>query len=61
MDLFEVKNKYVQLYRSKQIFANSVNTDEMGHNEPSHQDLHCLPFCHSVSISNQDPYFTQYQ
>ena len=26
-------------------FANSVDPDEMACNEPSHQDLHCLPFC----------------
>ena len=26
------------------ILANIVNTDEMGHNGQSHQDLHCLPF-----------------
>ena len=25
-------------------FANSVDPDEMAHNEPSQQDLHCLPF-----------------
>ena len=25
-------------------FAKSVDPDEMAHNEPSHQDLHCLPF-----------------
>ena len=25
-------------------FANSVDPDETAHNEPSHQDLHCLPF-----------------
>ena len=24
-------------------FANSVDPDEMAHNEPSHLDLHCLP------------------
>ena len=24
--------------------TNSVDPDEMAHNEPSHQDLHCLPF-----------------
>ena len=23
--------------------ANSVESDEMAHNEPSHLDLHCLP------------------
>ena len=23
----------------------SVEHDEMAHNEPSHQDVHCLPFC----------------
>ena len=26
-------------------FANSVDPDETAHHEPSHQDLHCLPFC----------------
>ena len=26
-------------------FANNVDPDEMAHDEPSHQDLHCLPFC----------------
>ena len=25
--------------------ANSVDPDKTAHNEPSHQDLHCLPFC----------------
>ena len=25
--------------------AKSVDPDETAHNEPSHQDLHCLPFC----------------
>ena len=24
--------------------ANKVDPDETAHNEPSHQDLHCLPF-----------------
>ena len=24
-------------------FANSLDLDEMAHNEPPHQDLHCLP------------------
>ena len=24
-------------------FANSVDLDEVAHNEPPHQDLHCLP------------------
>ena len=24
-------------------FANSANLDEVAHNEPPHQDLHCLP------------------
>ena len=27
------------------IFANSVDPNETVHNEPSHQDLHCLPLC----------------
>ena len=26
-------------------FANGIDPDEMAHNEPSHQDLHFLPFC----------------
>ena len=26
-------------------FENSVDPDETAHNEPSHQDLQCLPFC----------------
>ena len=26
-------------------FANSIDPDEMALNEPSHLDLHCLPFC----------------
>ena len=26
-------------------YANSVDPDEMAHNEPSHQDLHCLLSC----------------
>ena len=26
-------------------FANSVDPDEVAHNEPPHQDLHCLPSC----------------
>ena len=28
--------------------ANSVDPDEMAHYEPSHLDLHCLPFCSSL-------------
>ena len=24
-------------------FANSIDLDEVAHNEPSHLDLHCLP------------------
>ena len=26
-------------------FANSINFDEVAHNEPPHLDLHCLPSC----------------
>ena len=26
-------------------FANSVDLDEVAHNEPPHQDLHCLLSC----------------
>ena len=35
-----------QPYRPKNdTFANSEDPDEMAQNEPSHHDLHCLPFC----------------
>ena len=27
-------------------FANSVHLDEVAHNEPPHQGLHCLPSSH---------------
>ena len=27
-------------------FANSADPDETAHNETSHQDLYCLPFCY---------------
>ena len=30
------------------LLANRVDPDEMAHNEPSHLDLHCLPFRYSV-------------
>ena len=29
----------------KETYANSVDPDEMVHNELSHQDQHCLPKC----------------
>ena len=29
----------------KQFLTNSADNDETAHNEPSHQDLHCLLFC----------------
>ena len=32
-------------YRKKKYFANSLDPDETAHLEPSHQDLHYLPFC----------------
>ena len=28
------------------IFPNNADPDETAHNELSHQDLHCLPFCY---------------
>ena len=31
--------------RLKQIHPTSLDPDEIARNEPSHQDLHCLPFC----------------
>ena len=40
-----VPNRFVsqkQKQNGKNRMANSVDPDEMAHNEPSHQDLHCL-------------------
>ena len=31
-------------------FANSVDLDEVAHNEPPHLDLHCLPLVFEFSI-----------
>ena len=31
------------LETKKDKFANNVDPDEVAHNEPPHQDLHCLP------------------
>ena len=31
-------------------FAKSADPDEMARNEPSHQDLHCLPFCFNFTL-----------
>ena len=36
-------------------FANSVDPDELAHNEPSHQDLHCLTFSLSTLQRNFFP------
>ena len=33
------------LQTNTDIFSNSVYPDEMAHREPSHLDVHCLPFC----------------
>ena len=35
--------------------ANSADPDEMAHNKPSHQDLHCLPFCFRVLTETPIP------
>ena len=32
-------------FRLEKAYANSVYPNEMAHDEPSHQDLHYLPFC----------------
>ena len=34
------------LQTNTDIFANSEDPDETARNEPSHQDLHYLPFCY---------------
>ena len=31
--------------KPKDTCGNSVDLDETARNEPSHQDLHCLPYC----------------
>ena len=31
-------------------FANSVDLDDVAHNEPPHLDLHCLPIVFEFSI-----------
>ena len=35
---------FSSLQSNTDTFANSVDPGEMAHNEPSHQDPHCLPF-----------------
>ena len=40
------------MYNSTDTYANSIDPDEMAHNEPSHQDLHCLPFCFDFSLTS---------
>ena len=35
-------------------FANSVDPDETAHNEHSHQDPHCLPFCYQFLTGTPD-------
>ena len=45
---WEMMNSDDHTCRPKQtyiiVFANSIDADETARNEPSHQDLHCLPF-----------------
>ena len=67
MDSFKLKDKYGQGLRSpnthyfnpfsptdrNNVFANSVDPDETAHNEPSHQDIRCLPFC--IGFSTETP------
>ena len=38
--------------------ANSVDPDEMAHNEPSHLDLHCLHRCVLVGFTLVYPNFS---
>ena len=33
------------LQTNRDTFANNVDPDGTAHNQPSHLDLHCLPFC----------------
>ena len=45
-------------HTSTDTFANSAHRDETAHNEPSHQDLHCLPcsyyFLTKTPVCNND-------
>ena len=42
---FELRGLTLSSLQTKtNTFANSVGPDETSHNEPSHPDLHCLPF-----------------
>ena len=38
-------NKPFSLVEDHIFFADCVEHDETAHYEPSHQDIHCLPFC----------------
>ena len=38
-------------------FANSVDPDEVAHNEPPHLDLHCLPSSLSIFNAGSDGTF----
>ena len=40
--MYHLFNTFNPVDESESI-ANSVDPDETAHNEPSHQDLHCLP------------------
>ena len=37
--------KFLALHTKNNSFANSKDPDETSHNEPFHQNLHCLLFC----------------
>ena len=38
------------LQKNTGTFVNNIDPDELAHNEPSHLDLHCLPFCFDTPI-----------
>ena len=40
---------FTSLQTNTNIFANSADLSEMARNGPSHQDIHCLPFCSSFT------------
>ena len=43
---------FLSLQTRKDTSANSEDPDETDRNEPSHRDLHCLPFCILVCIDS---------
>ena len=48
---FRLYNKGLRVKTA--IFANSINPDEVAHNEPPHLDLHCSPSSFLVKLLSE--------